>query len=101
MKRESYPDVTGNVEISTGDHGIFVGGDPEGLRSLASLLSWLADRDQNTIPNMPDGERDHTHLHPGCQLSNNSVETEICRLDAKGTGELPSDYEPAQQSPGV
>jgi hypothetical protein len=94
--KHRYPEVNGHVEISHGKHGIFIAGDPQGLRSLAKLLNFLAEVDQEKIPFMPDGERDHTHLHPGCQLSKNAVETEICRLDAKGTGEFPRNYKPAQ-----
>lgn len=94
--RHRYPEVKGHVEISHGKHGVFIGGDPKGLRTLAMLLDFLADVDQDTIPHMPDGERDHTHLHPGCHLSDNSVETEICRLDAKGTRTFPRNYRAAQ-----
>ena len=86
--RHTYPGVVGHIEISHGKHGVFIGGNPQGLRSLARLLTFLADVDQDKIP-MPKGERDHTHLHPGCQLSKNSMETEVCRLDAKGTGKFP------------
>ena len=95
--KHRYPEVKGHVEISHGKHGIFIGGDPPGLRSLAKLLNFFAEVDQEKIPYMPDGERDHTHLRPGGQLSENSLETEICRLDAKGTGEFPRNYKPAQQ----
>jgi len=95
--KHRYPEVNGHVEISHGKNGIFIGGDPIGLRSLAKLLNFLADVDQETIPYMPDGGRVHTHLSPGGQLSKNSVKTEICRLDAKGTGEFPRSYKPAQQ----
>lgn len=93
-KNRPSPAVTGRIEILHGEHGIFIGGDPEGLRSLAGLLIWLADVDQE-INKMPDGERTHVHLHPGpdhdsfASLTEWSEETQICRLDAKGTGELP------------
>jgi hypothetical protein len=94
-KKRKEPKVVGHLEVSKGRHGIFIGGDPEGLKSLARLATWLADVDQEKVPFMPDGEREHTHLHPGCQLSKNSEETEICRLDAKGTGKFPKKYRPA------
>ena len=90
--------VHGHLEISQGDHGVFIGGDPEGLHSLARLLDFLDHVNQDGISRMPDGEREHTHLTPGYQLSKNSIETEVCRLDAKGTGEFPTGYEPALQS---
>lgn len=57
-----HPDVEGNVEISSEGETIFIGGNPKGLRSLANLLTFLADTNQEEIPYMPDGERDHTHL---------------------------------------
>lgn len=95
ISRCRYPLVHGHLEISHDKQGLFIGGDPEGLRSLARLLDFLAKVDQDAIPHMPDGERDHVHLSPGYQLSKNSIETEVCRLDAKGTGEFPRDYKPA------
>ena len=96
MKNRPSPALTGTVEIShREEHGEFIGGDPEGLRSLAGLLLWLADVDQEA-EGMPDGERTHVHLHAGpkddtfASLTEWSQETEICRLDATGSGALPS-----------
>lgn len=96
MKRNKpSPAVTGTIEISHSEHGVFIGGDPEALRSLAGLLRWLADIDQE-IQKIPDGERTHVHLHAGpasdgfASLTAWSEDTEVCRLDAKGTGDLPS-----------
>jgi hypothetical protein len=88
----TYPSLKGTVEISHDENRIFIGGDPEGLRSLANLINYLADVNQSEIPFMPNGERDHTHLNPGGELSEYSEATEICRLDAKGTGEFPKRY---------
>jgi hypothetical protein len=91
-----YPRIKGQVEISTSRNGVFVGGDPDGLRSLAQLLTWIADVDQEALGTQPDGERFHVHLHariPGIScLTDFSVETQLCRLDAKGTGEFPTKY---------
>jgi len=96
------PQIKGTLEISTTDVGVFIGGDPDGLRSLAELTTWLADVDQDSLPRMPDGERFHVHLYPrGAEgfgaLTRSSEETEVCRLDAKGTGNLPHHLE---QPPG-
>jgi len=88
-KRGYPPRIKGNVEITKGRNGVFIGGDPKGLRSLADLLCWLADVDQESNLNLPDGEREHTHLYGGSQLTSQSVNTEVCRLDAKGTGKFP------------
>jgi hypothetical protein len=87
--------INGTLEISKNRTGVFIGGDPQGLRSLAKLLNWLADVDQESHPIMPDGEREHVPLYcgpPYRQLTPFSVVTELCRLDAKGTGELPDRY---------
>jgi hypothetical protein len=81
-----------NLEISKSRFCIFIGGDPKGLRSLAKLLVFLANVKQELHPNMPDGEREHVHLQVGQHLTQFSVATEICRLDAKGTGESPEQY---------
>ena len=94
-KNRPSPAVTGTAEISHGEHGVFIGGDPNGLRSLAGLLNWLADMDQEA-EEMPDGERTHVHLHAGVEadtfasLTEWSEDTVLCRLDAKGSGVLPS-----------
>jgi len=61
------------------------------------LLVWIADVDQEAISSQPDGERFHVHLSgkdaPGfASLTPFSANTELCRLDAKGTGELPEKY---------
>ena len=89
------PKINGNLEICTSPTGVFIGGDPDGLRSLAKLLIWLASVDQESLTAQPDGERCHVHLHARDadafnSLTPLSLETEVCRLDAKGTGDLPS-----------
>ena len=82
------PKITGNLEISKSATGIFIGGDPEALRSLSRLLNWLADVDQESLAAMPKEERYHVHLHANgprafACLTRFSEETELCRLDAK------------------
>lgn len=67
---------------------IMIIGDPEGLHYLSELLKVLADYDQNSR-DLPIGEREHVHIHANCQLGKHSCEVEVCRADAKGTGELP------------
>lgn len=101
MKRRYPPPLKGNVEVSinlyhSNRYKVFIGGDPEGLRSLARMLKWLADVDQEET-GVPDGEREHTHLHSGFELSGNSRETELCRLDAANTGEFPKDFVPKRE----
>ncbi len=91
-KISNYPDKSGNIDIYIEDieekqQAVCIVGDPDGLRYLASLLNWLADFDQQRN-NEPEGSREHIHLHANDQLGNHSCEVEICRADAKGTGEL-------------
>jgi hypothetical protein len=83
----------GNIQAFLWKKRIMVAGDPAGLRSLAKLLSWLADLDQESIPQMPEGERAHVHLYAGSQISADSSELELCRLDAKGTGAFPRGFD--------
>ena len=98
MTRTCPSRIKGNLEISKRRSGIFIGGDPDGLRSLAKLLDWLANVNQESHASMPDGEREHVHLYAGDpafpynSLTQFSVQTELCRLDAKGTGEFPERY---------
>ena len=100
------PKLKGNLEISKSHDGIFIGGDPAGLRSLAKLLNWLADVDQESVSAMPDGERCHVHLHARdpmpsfISLTPFSEETEVCRLDAKGTADLPQKYRKLRKAGG-
>ncbi len=75
-------------------HEVLIHGDPQGLRSLADLLLQLADADQDSIPDLPVGAREHVHLRPDVELSNSSVPVIIGRLDAKGTGAFYSTYTP-------
>jgi hypothetical protein len=77
------------VEMVDGhDAATVIIGDPKGLRYLASLLTNMADIDQNRGKDVI-GSREHIHLHRNVQLGSYSCEVEICRADAKGTGELP------------
>jgi len=92
-KRYDYPDKSGNIniypEIVDGNVvTISIIGDPRGLKYLAELLNYLADFDQEESQSQV-GCREHIHLHANEQLDAHSCEVEICRADAKGTGELP------------
>jgi hypothetical protein len=104
-KLTGRPKIDGMLEISQSSNRIFIGGDPAALRSLARLLTWLADIDQNALRTQPDGERCHVHLHANDaegfnSLTPFSMETEVCRLDAKGTGEFPEKYYRLNSGPG-
>ena len=65
---------------------ILIHGDPEGLKSFARLLIKLADTNQDNIKGLPFGGREHINLRPKFDLSDNSEEVIVGRLDAKGTG---------------
>ena len=99
MKAIEYPGIRGNLEIFASapddedeDMTILIHGDPEGLRSFADLLIVLANVDQESIPNLPVGAKEHVHLIRDWDLSLSSDFTIVGRLDAKGTGEFHSRY---------
>lgn len=83
-----FPKLTGKIEIREEQGKIEIGGDPEGLRSLAQLMAWLADADQETWPYLPAGQGAHLHIYPGIDISEGSQEVEIKRLDVKGAGRV-------------
>ncbi len=93
-----YGPLNGNLRINTieedGRTKVMIYGDPEGLKSFGEILIAMSQVDQNNFPGLPDGERDHTHIWPDSHLSNDSLETILGRLDAKGTGDLnpPSNF---------
>ena len=87
IDREGYLEIY--PEILDGDQiHISILGDPQGLRYLARLLNQLADVDQEKMC-LPKGEREHIHLHKSEELGGHSWEVQICRADAKDTGEFP------------
>jgi hypothetical protein len=67
-------------------HEVLIHGNPEGLRSFASLLMKIADLDQENQTDFPIGAREHYHLQPNLELSKSSVQTIVGRIEAKGTG---------------
>jgi len=104
--RKYKSEITGNLDIFIAQnederdgeiikwHNILIHGDPEGLKSLATLLLKLADTNQNAMVGLPIGAREHVHLRPKIDLSNSSAEVIIGRLDAKGTGAFYDRYIP-------
>ena len=80
--------------VKTSWNEVLIHGDPEGLRSLANLLLKIADLDQEQITDLPVGAREHLHLRPGFELSDNSATVIAGRLDAKGTGAFYDRYIP-------
>ena len=81
-----FPKLSGGISIRDEDGKIVIAGDPEGLRSLAGLLTWLADADQEQWPYLPAGGRAHVHVYPKLDISADSREVELMRLDGKRTG---------------
>jgi hypothetical protein len=82
-KLSIFPEIVDGNSIA-----VTIIGDSPGLRYLANLLVQAAQIDQEK-ENIPHGERYHIHLHYNEHLDGHSCEVEICRADAKGTGELP------------
>jgi hypothetical protein len=89
MMREvpmQFPRLAGSISITVEEGKVVIAGDPEGLRSLGGLLTWLGDADQEQWPYLPPGGRAHLHLYPKHDISEGSREVELMRLDAKRTG---------------
>ena len=78
---------------------VFIHGNPEGLKSLAKLLTEIAELNQELVEDkyLPIGAREHYHLTPNIELSKSSNTVIIGRLDAKGTGEFYERYIPKKK----
>ena len=81
-----FPKLSGAIVVKDEEGRVVIAGDPEGLRSLGRLLTWLGDADQEQWPYLPAGGHAHLHLYPKHDLSEASREVELLRLDAKGGG---------------
>ena len=79
-----FPRLAGCVAITDEEGKVVIAGDPEGLRSLGRLLTWLGDADQEQWPYLKPGGRAHIHLYPKDDLSGDSREVELMRMDTKG-----------------
>jgi hypothetical protein len=78
-----FPRLTGRISITEEEGKVVIAGDPEGLRSLGGLLTWLGDADQEQWPYLPAGGHAHIHIYPKDDISADSREVELMRLDAK------------------
>lgn len=78
-----FPRLTGNISITDEKGKVIIAGDPEGLRSLGRLLTWLGDADQEEWPYLKPGGHAHVHLYPKDDMSESSLQVELMRLDAK------------------
>jgi hypothetical protein len=97
-------EITGHLDIFVADNeaefegeiekwqDVLIHGDPEGLRSFAKLWVKIADLNQDIMPDLPTGAREHYHLRTNLELSKSSVQVIIGRIDAKGTGLLYDRY---------
>ncbi len=97
-------EITGHLDIFIADNEdefegeitkrqeVLIHGDPEGLRSFAKLLMKIANLNQENRTDLPVGAREHYHLRPNLELSKNSVEAIVGRIDAKGTGRFYDRY---------
>ena len=88
-----YPKKRGKIDIfpniiNADSISITIIGNPDGLKYLARLLDFVANFDLEKSQ-APSGSREHIHIHRGEQLGDYSCEVELCRADARGTGELP------------
>jgi hypothetical protein len=78
-----YPKLQGNIKIADEPGRIVIAGDPEGLRSLGALLTWLADQELDAWPYLQKGLHAHLHIYPRIDISEASREVELMRLDPK------------------
>lgn len=83
-----YPCIRGNTQaIAHSEDGIttiYLSGDRDGLLSLSKIMKKLADVDQTKLEKLPDHfASEHIHLKPNLDLSKNSIELVISRLDDK------------------
>jgi hypothetical protein len=78
-----YPKLQGTIKIADETGKIVIAGDPEGLRSLSTLLTWLADQDLDAWPYLQKGRHAHLHVYPGIDISEASREVELMRIDPK------------------
>lgn len=98
-------EIEGHLDIFTfnndnGDDQISIHGTPEGLKSLAKLLTEIAGLNQEDVEDkfLPIGAREHYHLRPNIELSKSSVEVIVGRLDGKGTKLFYNRYIPSDKN---
>ena len=78
-----FPKLHGAVSINEEGGRIVIAGDPEGLRSLGTLITWLADQDIGAWPYLQQGQHAHLHVYPRIDISEASREVELVRMDPK------------------
>lgn len=78
-----FPRLQGFIRIADQAGRIEIAGDPEGLRSLGTLLTWLADQDLGSWPYLQKGQHAHLHIYPRIDISEASRQVELTRADPK------------------
>ena len=66
---------------------VLVYGTPGGLRKMAKMFLEVADADQESMGNLPEGAVHHIQLTPGYGLCRESDPAMISRIDGKGNGD--------------
>ncbi len=89
-----------DIFISQNNDEVLIHGNPEGLKSLAKLLTEIAELNQEDVEDkfLPIGEREHYHLRPNIELSKSSVEVIVGRLDGKETKQFYNRYIPSDKN---
>ena len=88
------------VSESLEESSICIYGDAEGLRSLGHAILAIAELDQESLPegSCPSGDSFHQHFSPGANLPGadtlNLKGLTIGRVEAKGSGEIRSIFQP-------
>lgn len=87
MKNMKVPALTGyqiafSLEDDHGEREVFLYGDPEGLRSLANLLLFVAKVDQTKEPFPPD-DTFHLHVTLPAKYKSHAARVTVGRVDDK------------------
>jgi hypothetical protein len=76
------PALRGYQVVSVEEGEVTIYGDPEGLRSLAKVLQFVADINQSLLQDgMPTEDSFHCHVFPGEHFSVPSLPLRIGRVD--------------------
>ena len=88
--------LDGHLDILIKNKEVFINGDPAGLRSLAKMLTKMADIIEEDDDELNVGDREHIRLNPNYDLSKSSDALTIGRLEAKLTGNFYEGYVPRE-----
>jgi hypothetical protein len=92
----TQPMIQGHLDMYQENGTIYINGDPNGLRSLSSLLLRVANIIEEDDDDLNIGDREHLPLNPNFDISKSSDPVSIGRLEAKLTGNFYERYIPRE-----